>query len=85
MMGINQYTEQKIREDFANDQAREINRLYCEARQEQSRFVRGSLEYIEIAEDVDHYADVYDEHVKVCEKLGVSVSVKLDYENWGGL
>lgn len=80
-MGLNKHFEQQIREGFANDQAHEINRLYCEARHKSS-FAEYVGDRVQAAEDVDYYADVYDEHVKICERLGVEVRVKLDYENW---
>lgn len=67
-----------------NELAARYNERYCQARHEmtQARNAGDECGYQEARDEMEFVADLFDDYVDECEKMGVEITIELDYENW---
>lgn len=76
--------QQGVESSFADRLAARYNERYCQARHEmtQARNAGDEFGYQEARDEMEFVADFFDDYRTECEKMGIEITVELDYESW---
>lgn len=74
--------QQEIEASFANRLAARYNERYCKAREDMTAALNSGdkCAFEEHRNEADFVADLFDDYRAECEKLGIELTVELDYE-----
>lgn len=67
-----------------NELAARYNERYCQARKAmtEARNTGNEFDFHRHSFEANFVADLFDDYKTECEKMGVEITVELDYENW---